>query len=289
MIVDTRFLESLIAVVESGSIAGAARQQGLTSAAVSQRIIALERELDCVLLSRSAHVAKPTESCLNIVKQARKIVRDIEELKSDVTSTILTGNIRIGSISTALTGVLPPALRRLTDIAPNVLPIITPGTSKALYEAMQADTLDAAILVDPPFSIPKNLLKFIIQDEPLAFISKKKSNKSIKELLTEHAYIGYDSQSWGGRHAVSFLSDHGIHPNLFCELDALETICILVSQNIGVSLVPNWVGIENHSHHLTTIKINEEKYNRKIILLISSHTHRPKIINALMDALHIKP
>ncbi|WP_305417582.1 LysR family transcriptional regulator [Photobacterium leiognathi] len=41
---DTRFLETLITVVEQGSIAAAAREQLLTPAAVSQRIQSLERE-----------------------------------------------------------------------------------------------------------------------------------------------------------------------------------------------------------------------------------------------------
>jgi DNA-binding transcriptional LysR family regulator len=45
---DIRFLESLIAVVETGSIAGAARLQYLTAAAVSQRIQALEKEIQLV-------------------------------------------------------------------------------------------------------------------------------------------------------------------------------------------------------------------------------------------------
>ena len=35
---DSRFLESLVAVVEEGSIAAAARAQGITPAAISQRI-----------------------------------------------------------------------------------------------------------------------------------------------------------------------------------------------------------------------------------------------------------
>jgi DNA-binding transcriptional LysR family regulator len=285
--VDTRFLDSLIAVVENGSIAGAARQQGLTSAAVSQRVIALEKELGCKLLSRSSHVAKPTEACLNILKRAHKIVRETEDLKSDIDTSILTGTLKIGAISTALTGILPSALRKLSEIAPQVIPVITPGASKFLYEGLKNEKLDAAILVDPPFDIPKSFVKYILHDEPLLFISKEKRVNSIKDILTTEAFIRYDSKSWGGRFANSFLFDNNIHTKLFCELDALEAICILVSKDMGVSLVPRWMGIEKYSNKIYIKKIPEKKYNRKVVLIVSSQTNRQKKINKLKEALNI--
>jgi DNA-binding transcriptional LysR family regulator len=43
---DTRFLESLVTVADSGSIAEAARRLNLTPAGVTQRIRALENEID---------------------------------------------------------------------------------------------------------------------------------------------------------------------------------------------------------------------------------------------------
>lgn len=55
---ETRYLKSLIAVVDSGSIADAARAEHLTAAAVGQRVQALERELGFALLSRSGHAAR---------------------------------------------------------------------------------------------------------------------------------------------------------------------------------------------------------------------------------------
>jgi DNA-binding transcriptional LysR family regulator len=61
---DIRFLQSLIAVVETDSIAGAERREKLTPAAISRRIQGLELNLNLTLLSRLAHSARPTETCL---------------------------------------------------------------------------------------------------------------------------------------------------------------------------------------------------------------------------------
>lgn len=133
---DVRFLESLICVVDSGSIAETARIQSITAAAVSQRIQSLEQQLDCSLLNRAGHKVKPTESCMNLLSRARRIVSDTHSLSADIDSSGLSGVFRIGAISTALTSMIPNALKQLGKYAPNAKWNISPGTSSALYKEM---------------------------------------------------------------------------------------------------------------------------------------------------------
>jgi DNA-binding transcriptional LysR family regulator len=79
---DTRFLQSFIAVVESGSIAEAARRLDLTPAAVAARIRTLEEDLGVALVSRAGRVVRPTEAGLQILDQSRSVVRSMSELRS---------------------------------------------------------------------------------------------------------------------------------------------------------------------------------------------------------------
>jgi hypothetical protein len=51
--------------------------------------------------------------------------------------------------------------------APKVVPQITPGTSKTLFDALLSSALDAAILVEQPFALPKSLTQQNIRQEPL--------------------------------------------------------------------------------------------------------------------------
>lgn len=282
---DIRFLKSMIAVVEGGSIAAAARQQGLTAAAVSQRIQALERELDCDLLSRSAHSAKPTEACLNLIPRAHKLVREAEALKGDIDTSGLTGTLRIGAISTALTGLLPSAMRKLATVAPQVKLHITPGTSRNLYDAFQTERLDAAILVEPPFVLPKTIEVDTLRKEPLLFLCAKENNGSIQEALVSDPYICYDTESWGGQLAAQYLADKKIHPNTLCELDALEAIYILVAKGMGVTLVPDWAGLQRAQGQIKVASIKDDCYQRNIILITPCQPYRPKIIEQLKVSL----
>ncbi len=282
---DIRYLESLIAVVETGSIAGAARQQWLTAAAVSQRIQALERELDCTLLSRSSHSAKPTEACYNLLPRARKLVGDAQELKEGIDHTGLSGTLRIGSISTALTSFLPSALKKLSKIAPKIKPYIKPGVSKFLYSELISENIDAGIIIQPPFQIPKTLVTQTLWEEPLILLSKGQVNRTVEEIVSSEPYICYDAESWGGRIADGFIIENNLHPSHLCELDDLEAISLLVSNGMGVSLVPYWSGLELKQRQLKATVISGEQYLRKIVLITHQQPLLPKKIEKLKMAL----
>ena len=282
---DTRYLKSLITVVECGSIAHAARIEGLTAAAISQRILALERQLGFELLSRVGHAAKPSQACLGLLPRARRIVREVALLAGDADGAGLTGQLRIGAISTVLTGLMPEALRALTVSAPGLTPVIVPGTSRSLYQALLSGEVDAAILVAPPFELPKALQAVSLRKEPLVFLSKEKSSNSIPAQLMSQPYIRYDPDAWGGRYAEQYLADQGLKPTPMVDLDALETIAMLVTGGMGVSLVPYWCGFEQWGHQCAVSQIGNDRYDREIALISPAQTDRPNMISALCAAL----
>lgn len=282
---DTRYLKSLITVVECGSIAHAARIEGLTAAAISQRILALERQLGFELLSRVGHAAKPSQVCLGLLPRARRIVREVALLAGDADGAGLTGQLRIGAISTVLTGLMPEALRALTVSAPGLTPVIVPGTSRSLYQALLSGEVDAAILVAPPFELPKALQAVSLRKEPLVFLSKEKSSISIPAQLMSQPYIRYDPDAWGGRYAEQYLADQGLKPTPMVDLDALETIAMLVTGGMGVSLVPYWSGFEQWGHQCAVSQIGNDRYDREIALISPAQTDRPNMISALCAAL----
>jgi DNA-binding transcriptional LysR family regulator len=264
---DLVFLESLLHVVDQGSIAQAARLQHLTPAAVRQRVNALERELGVQLITRAGHRCAPTLACNGLLPRARMLVREGTLLREDTEATGLAGALRIGAISTALTGMMPNALRALAKDAPRLVPQLKPGTSAALYDAVLAGELDAAVIVAPPFATPKTLLTTTLRREPLRLISSAASDQTIKQQLARGAYIRYDAQAWGGRFAQQYILDQRIDAHVLCELDALEAITMMVAEGLGVSLIPEWSGLRALSHNLHITPISTVKYQREIVLL----------------------
>lgn len=278
---DTRFVESLIAVVEHGSIVAAAHMQSLTPAAVSQRIQVLERDFGCALLARRANSAQPTPLCLELLPGLRDLVERSHRLLRQADPALPEGIFRLGAISTMLTGLVPQMLHHLRSSAPDLELRIAPGSSAALYDAVAGGSLDAALIVAPPFDLPFALTLVPIRREALCLLAPQAlRGASAAEVFERLPLVAYDPRAWGGQIAQRYLRDHGLAPRTLCELDGLEAISDLVASGIGASVVPNWPGLTQGEPlpdgHL---------YTRQIGLLMPKVSGRPACQRAVLDSL----
>src|ERR1700752_5098563 len=117
---DTRFLESLVAVADCGSLAEAARPLKPTPAGVAQRIRALESEIGVPLVFRSGRAVRPTEAAAAILNRARGLLGELRDLKSIAASGELSGELRLGVMQTTLSGLLPEILIPFTSAHPKI-------------------------------------------------------------------------------------------------------------------------------------------------------------------------
>lgn len=266
---DIRFLESLIAVVETGSIAAAARVQNLTPAAIGQRIRTLEAEFDHALLSRDGHKAQPTQACLDLLPRAKMLVRESENLKADLDPTGLRGALRLGAISTVLTDFMPDIVKLLSQKAPDAELTITPGPSALLYRMLIEQKLDAILVVKPTFQLPKQIRSTRICQQRLVLISSNKTCALTEETLNNNWLIAYDKNSWGGRIAWEWIEQQTLPFKVLCEMDSPELIAILVEQGLGIAVLPEWKGLTERHRGLTVVPIaGGPKYQREISFLI---------------------
>lgn len=270
---DSRYLLSLLEVVRLGSIAEAARSLNLTSAAVGQRIKSLEQELNTDLLIRSGHRARPTESCENLLPQIHEIVQKCSDLELGWTPAGLSGILRIGAISTALTGMVSPAIKAIRKDHPQIQIHLFPGSSKNLHRRVLDGDLDLAIIASPPTAVEKTLVSEPHHAEPLIFISSDPAIRDPIHVLRSEPYIAYDPASWGGLVVQRFLERKGIRKtNTISVLDSPEMIVSLVSEGIGVSVLPRWLGFEANSAGVVPFDLGQAAQKRKILII---HKHGP--------------
>lgn len=238
---DVRFLQTFVHVVRLGSIAEAARFEGLTPASVQQRLRALDASIGSRLLQRVGRTVKPTVAGRRILKQAEKILRDVRDLRSLASETTLpSGPLVLGATPTALVGIVPAALKQWFNQHPDIEVYIEPGTSKALYSRVVEGALDAAIVVHPQYETPKHVQLQVIRQEPLMLITPAdmKVTDPLATLKTE-PYICYDRSVLGGNLADQYLHAKGIRPRIRLELDGIDSIGKLVSEGLGVSILPD--------------------------------------------------
>jgi DNA-binding transcriptional LysR family regulator len=238
---ETQFLQSFVMVVDCGSMAEAARRLDLTPAAVAARVKSLEEVMGAALVRRAGRTVKATEAGLRILAHARGVLRDVRSLQALANEAGPVGEWRLGVSSSALTGVMPPLLRALYARYPKLALYMEPGSSGLLYERVRAGTLDAAVIVEPQFALPKSSEWRVIVEEPMCVLAPAAlAGRAPLDLLASEPLIRYDRATWGGRMADQWLREHQIRPRERIEIDSLSAIAVLVHQGLGVSLLPDW-------------------------------------------------
>jgi DNA-binding transcriptional LysR family regulator len=239
---DIEFLGNLLLVVDSGSMAEAARRVGVTPAAIAQQIQALEREFGVSLFVRAGRTVIPTEAGHRVIERARGIVREFSELKAFALEGEAAGELRIGSITTALLSLLPDVLSRFAAAFPQAKVLIRAGTSMELYETLQRGDLDVAVCLHPAFALPKAYDWHLLREEPIVVLAPSRlAAQDPHELLRREPFIRYDRSLGGGKQADQYLRAAKIVPHELFELNSLMAIAMMVDRGLGVSLMPDIV------------------------------------------------
>lgn len=281
---DTHFLESLVAVAEHGSIAEAARRLKMTPSAVTQRIQALEQEIGARLLRRSGRTVMPTEAGMKVLQRARQIILEVEELKSLAMADEVAGELKLGAVSTALNGLLPDILAALSKRYPRLSVHVVPGTSEALYGETLSGRIDAAMIIQPEFSIPKTLGWHVLRNEPLVLLTPGEMGAvAAVDALRAAPFVRYDRTTVGGRIADRYLRANRIRPQDRFELASLAAIALLVDRGLGVSLVPDWAPPWPEGLSLNKLPIGDEGYVRRIGLAWNRASARLRLAQAFLD------
>ncbi|MEL6293572.1 MAG: LysR family transcriptional regulator [Pseudomonadota bacterium] len=227
---DSRFVRSLLAVIDTGSIAAAARSEGITASALAQRIEVLETMAGRQLLVRAGRGMAPTSACAALIELMRGWVTDGVHLLSAMQAGSVSGPFRVGAVATAMVDLVPGIVRRAARDLPDVSFEFHPGTSRDLYQRLETRAIDAALVVSPPFAMPKAVRFYPLMQAGIARVGP----------IGDVPHVLYDRAAWGGKACWKALKEIRPDPRIMCEMDSLPTIAALVAQGIGASVLPLW-------------------------------------------------
>lgn len=281
---ETTFLQSFVLVAESGSMAEAARRQGLTPAAVSQQVRALERELGAVLVARAGRTVTPTPAGHRLLARAGDLLRELGSLQTLVREDVVTGELRLGAINSALHTMLPKILGKLARACPDVTVFIRSGLSHELVAAVRQDQIDAAICLHPEFALPKSMAWEQLREEALVLlVPPRLAKQDPVQLLKEQPFLRYDRTLGGGKQADRYLRGHGIVPKERFELSSLLAIAMMVHEGLGVSLVPDIESPLTTGLKVERIALKDLVEPRRFGILWRRGSSRSRLIAAFVD------
>jgi len=280
---ETAFLSSFLLVVDTGSMAEAARRLDVTPAAIAQQIRALERELGAALLARSGRTVAPTAAGMRIVARSRGLLRELADLKTLVNDEYATGELRLGTINTALHSLLPEILARFVKTHAQVKMFIRSGTSAELYEALKNGDIDAAVCTHPNFVVPKNFVWTLLREEPLVVLAPQRlARRGAHELLRGEPLIRYDRSLAGGKEADRYLRREEIAVHERFELSSLAAIAMMVDRGLGVSLTPDVASTLTHGLRIARVPLPKPVEPRRFGVLWPRASVRAPLVQALV-------
>lgn len=279
---------TFLAVVRHGNFSAAGDTIGLTQSAVSSQIKRLEEHFGYLLFERTGRSATLNAAGKALVPKIEDLVRQFDALAHSVADNH-AGKLRIGAITTAQIGLLVPAFTALRAQGQTTHMHIVPGTSIELMDQLDAGTLDAAIIVRPPFGIYSQLVWQPLVYEPYAVIAPAHFEADgWEQLLQRHPFIRYERSAFGGRLAERFLRKRQLKLEEVAELDDVPSLYALVRAGVGASIAPLTGSLLPLAEDLRVWTLGEHTFYREIGLLRQRAPREPQLLETLSVQLQLQ-
>jgi len=273
-----RELKTFVMVARHGTFAAAGQQVGLTQSAVSAQMRVLEQSLGVRLFDRSGRNAVLNAAGRHALPLAEQMLALYTQMALPTSAAEWQGELRVGAIATLQTGLLPEALPRFRAAAPRVELTLVPGVSLNLLSQVDAGELDLALLIKPPFELPKELLQVSLAREPFVLIAPLETDGDDPlRLLSEQPFVRYDRRSFGGRRVSQFLREQRLNVREALELDELEAIVRMVECGLGVALIPRaglWL---QRLTRLRVLELGELTFHRELVGVLRRAQRQPAL------------
>ncbi|WER49377.1 LysR family transcriptional regulator [Cupriavidus sp. WKF15] len=188
---------SLLGVLRTGSLSGAARELGLSQPTVGRHIDSLEQELGAILFTRSQSGLLPTEAALTLRDYAEAMESTAAAMERTVTGAggDVSGTVRISASEVVGIEVLPPVLAALRAQHPAL--VIELVLSNRIHDLLRREA-DVAVRMRRPVQeqlVARRVgaieLGLYAHEDYLARHGVPRDAKALRS----HALIGYDQST----------------------------------------------------------------------------------------------
>ena len=194
---DWALYRSFLAVLQEGSLSGAARALGLTQPTLGRQVEALEQSLGLSLFTRSLHGLAPTEAALELRPHAEALSAAAAALLRAASGQgeEVRGTVRVTASEIIGGEVLPPVIAALQERHPGLL--IELVLSNRVEDLLRRESDIAVRMVAPTQGplvarrIGKVLLGLYAHPD---YLRRSGTPKNLED-LSRHLLIGYDKET----------------------------------------------------------------------------------------------
>jgi DNA-binding transcriptional LysR family regulator len=197
----------------------------------------------------------------------------------------LSGEFRLGSVGSVLTGLLPPVLAKLREEFPGLHVSLTSGFTEDLVAAVRSARLDAAIVSDFGTS-GSDLVCREFMKEPLVFVAPGDApDEPVHTLIRQYPFIRYAPDASMGRIIDTAIRAAKLRVNEQMRLDWIEAIEAMVANGLGVSVIPQRSVGGQSRQGLRAMAFGKEVRYRTLFLVEKRDQRRGQFCDVLVDRL----
>lgn len=191
---DWALVRSFVAVLDAGSVMGAARRLGAQQPTISRHVAELEAQLGAPLFERTGRGVIPTALALTVADAARQMEAGADALAVAVARgrEATTGTVRITTSDVAAAWLLPEVLAGLREAEPGIQVELV--ASNTVHNLLRREADIAVRMVRPAQA---SLIAKKLGDIPIVaaahqrYLARAGTPRTPEELLT-HTLIGFD-------------------------------------------------------------------------------------------------
>ncbi len=237
-------LRILRTIVDCGSFSTAALKLDISQSAVSRAMAALESELGVSLLTRGRFGAHPTRVGERVLHHAATMLELREQIDYEVNLAkgLQGGRVRIASLRSAATHLLPPLLARFRQRFPDIEVAITEDEPVGIEQALREGRVDIGLIALPRASEEFETWE-IARDEFVVLLpSAAPMMPPVPAQLTWKMLANYSFILYNYAECTVVVLNHwaqwGQSPQVAYEIKEDSTIVSMVAQGLGAAILP---------------------------------------------------
>ncbi|MEO1067463.1 MAG: LysR substrate-binding domain-containing protein, partial [Pseudomonadota bacterium] len=186
---------------------------------------------------------------------------------------------------TAVSGILPPALKVLRGRLPDLSLELGTGLTHELEAHVRRRRIDAAIISEPEVIAADMRFTPFVTERLVVIAPENCPGKTHEEVLTSQPYIRFNRAARVGRMIERHLANREIKVRTKMEIDTLEGVLALVANGLGVTVAPDVRAVHPFPTNLRVLPFGDEMASRTLGLLELSDNPRTRFVERLLEAL----
>lgn len=259
---NTKYLTTLVTILETGSFQKAAIKLNYTQSTVTAQIKQLEKELSIKLFERIGRQMKLTQAGKDILPSINAILQREEQIYNYGKSlSEITGTLKLAIPDSILIYTMQPFLQAYLHKAPNVQLIINSIQSEEINQSIVDGTADIGINCEKDY-YPDTVIHKELGTYKILLVASPFANVDLLDFVTPHqrktiSLICNEPKGYYQLDFNKYLSQKDIVLNPYMKVQSIEAVKRCVMNNLGIAVVPTYA-IEEELKNGTLVPVKTE-------------------------------